>query len=280
VISIDREHRQALARLFHGRQWIYLREAILDGTLGEALVDDEAAPQVAVLEAPKLKLSICGGEAGHPAARAYLKDLAAPRALIFDSQGWETLFQAVQRGRWVRMARYAFSGEKLDLERLRQLAARLPPGYRVEPVDLRLAEQLADENSEFTAEHMLNFDSPEDFVRRGFGFAILRGEEIASAATTFAVCERGVDIHTSTRTGHAGQGLATAITARMIVHCLERGLDPNCDAAHTDSARLALKLGYTPRGSYPLFLFVGSRAAAAYGRLSIWINQHLHPQIP
>ena len=50
-------------------------------------------------------------------------------------------------------------------------------------------------------------------------------------------------------------GLATALSASLIVESLSRGLEPHWDAANPESCKLALKLGYTSAGSYvALFL--------------------------
>lgn len=46
------------------------------------------------------------------------------------------------------------------------------------------------------------------------------------------------------------QGMATALAARLLCWCLERGLEAHWDAANPESCALALKLGYQPLGSY------------------------------
>jgi len=191
VIAVDKNNRKSLYRLYQGYKRGYLPDAVLEGTAGEAVADNVGNPQVAVLQIPKLKRSIAGGDASHPAAREFIKGLPRFSALICASPGWEELLQEVRAGKLVAMPRYAFSSEKLDIDHLRGLAARIPDGYRLAQIDVRLAKQLAAERSEFASAHMRNFDSPEDFVARGFGFCIVAGDEVVSAASTFAVCSKG-----------------------------------------------------------------------------------------
>ncbi len=269
---IDTDKRTRLSKLFRSYKWNYLPDAILDGYLGRALANNEDDPQVAALEASNLKLCIVGGDARHPSAREYIEQLSTPAALIFASEGWEELVRGVHAGRLIYMPRYAFTSEKLNIEHLRSLSSQIPPGYRLEPMDLDLAQQLAGERSEFASEHLLNFDSPEDFIERGFGFCILDGDEIVSVATTFAICDKGIEIQINTREKHQGKGLATAVAAHLLVYSLEHNLDPNWDAANERSVGLAKKLGYTPQGTYSIVLIVGSRAFAVLVRFGLKVK--------
>jgi len=269
--------RQRVAELFQGYRWNYLPEAILEGSVGEVLADDNTCPQVAVLTIPKLKLFIPGGAASHPAARDTLEKLPRFASLIFASEGWDTLVTQLHGGKLIGMQRYPFSSESLELGHLRSLATRLPDGYRLEQLDTRLAMRLAAEGSEFASGHLGNFGSPEDFIARGFGFCILAGEEIVSAATTFAVCSKGIEIQVSTREKQQGQGLATAVSAQLLIHSLENNLDPNWDAENLRSVGLAKKLGYAPRGAYTLWLFTGSRATTGLVKVGFRIRQFFQP---
>lgn len=269
MIAIDKDNRKKLSKLFQAYKWNYLPDAILEGTMGIALADDADEPHVAVLEAPNLNLSVVGGDAGHPSARPYLEQLPKLTALFFASEGWEELVHRVHAGRLIAMPRYAFTSEALDVEHLRELGSHVPDGYRLEQMNLDLAQRLGSEKSGFAADHMLNFCSPEDFIERGFGFCLLHGDEIASAATTFVVCHKGIEIQINTREKHRHRGLATVVAARLIVHSLQNNLDPNWDAANESSVGLATKLGYTPQGTYPTLFYTGSRVLATIAQAGL-----------
>ena len=257
MIAIDRKDRGKLAELFQAYKWNYLADAILEGAMGRAIADEVDEPHAAVLQAPNLQLSIVGGDAGHPSAREYIEGLPKHSALFFGAEGWEELVQSIHGGKLIEMPRYAFTSEALDLEHLRSLASRVPDGYRLVQMDLDLAQRLGEEKSRFAEDHMVNFDSPEDFIARGFGFCLLHGNQIASVATTFAVCHKGIEIQINTREQHQRKGLATVVAAHLIMHSLEKGLDPNWDAANESSVGLAAKLGYTPQGTYPMMFYTG-----------------------
>jgi RimJ/RimL family protein N-acetyltransferase len=139
-------------------------------------------------------------------------------------------------------------------------------------MDLNLARQLAAEKSEFSSDHMVNFDSPEDFISRGIGFCIVSGDEIVSAATTFVVCGKGIEIQINTRKQHRRKSLATVVAAHLLLYCLENGLDPNWDAENERSAHLAEKLGYTPQGRYPVWIVARSNLTAFVLRILLKIE--------
>lgn len=141
----------------------------------------------------------------------------------------------------------------------------------MERIDLSGARRLARERSEFASGHLTTFASPDEFMELGFGFCAMQGESIVAAATTFSFCRLGTEIQISTREAHQRRGLATVLSAHLLVHSLECGLDPNWDAANRRSVALATKLGYTPQGTYPLLLLFGSRVMAivASGGLAI-----------
>jgi RimJ/RimL family protein N-acetyltransferase len=56
------------------------------------------------------------------------------------------------------------------------------------------------------------------------------------------------------------------------VYSLGLGLDPNWDAANEKSGDLARKLGYTPQGTYPMYLLDGSLAMRTFVRIALKIK--------
>lgn len=116
--EISKDQRKTLSKLFQGYQWNYLPDAILDGYMGRALADDENNPQFAVLEAPSIHLSILGGDLSHPSAGKYIDHLAKFTALLWASEDWEELIENVHDSKLIKMPRYAFTSEKLDIEHI------------------------------------------------------------------------------------------------------------------------------------------------------------------
>ncbi len=276
MIEIEGQKKEKLGLFFQDYRWNYLVDAVLeDAVVGRALVDNVVDPQAAVLELSKIKLYIPGGDPGHSVVKEFLKGLRGFAAIIPISNSWDSLIQVVFAGKSVALPRYAFTSEGLDLMQLRDLCVKIPDDYRMVPLDLELTHKLKKEKSEFSSDHLVNYESPEDFLTRGFGFCILDKDEIVSVATTFATCQRGIEIQINTRDAYKRQGLATAVAAQIIVHSLEQGLDPNWDAANENSVGLAKKLGYTPQGTYRMYLVAGSKLLAALTKFGLRIKKML-----
>jgi len=248
-----------LRSLFPEYKWNYIADAILEGSMGKVLVNDQENPCVVALSLPQHKIYILGGDAQHPAAREFLAQLPGLTWLELGMKGWKELLYEVHQGKVIALKRYAFSSESLDLCRLNGLKSQLSDRFKIERIDLHRAQQIALKKSELTENHLTCFTSPEDFIKRGFGYCALENEKIVCLATTWAVCSKGIEVQVNTHKKYRGQSLASATSAALIIECLENNIDPNWDAATEISAGLAKKLGYVPKGEYDTYFYTGSR---------------------
>ena len=87
---------------------------------------------------------------------------------------------------------------------------------------------------------------PAHLATDGVGFGAVVAGRLACAATSYTASSRHVEIAIATRPAHRGQGLAAAVSAALVVHCLENGLVPCWSASNPVSQRLAQRLGYRP----------------------------------
>lgn len=251
-----------LSDIFVGHLGGLIPNAILEGTIGRAFADS-ATPQFAVLELPKANVSILAGDASHSLARRYLESIPKFSNLFFTSADFAWLLHTIHPHKLVEFTRYAFSAESLDVDHLQTLKDTVSSNIRVEQIGLNLAKQLANRKNSFAEAHMLNFDSPEDFVARGVGFCALENDTIVCVASSFVVCREGIEIQIDTRRSHRNRGIATPVAAHLIAHCLENGMTPGWDAATDISAQFAKKLGYTQTAEYPMLVFTGSKLLVA-----------------
>ena len=226
----------------------------MDGFTGRAWADDEANPHVGILEFPNIRLFVIAGDPTHPSGREFLAGLSDYSSMVFANPGWDDVLKNVHKKRLIELERYAFTSENLDIEHLRGLVSQVPDGYRLVRLDLPLVQKLVKEKSRFIEDHFFNFASLDDFIKYGFGFAVLKGDEVLSLATTFMVSKKGIEIQINTREAHREKGLATLVGAQILIYSLENGLDPNWDAANKTSGGLAAKLGYSPQGTYTMYL--------------------------
>ncbi|HSJ57876.1 MAG TPA: GNAT family N-acetyltransferase, partial [Anaerolineae bacterium] len=254
VEVVARAHRGALAPLFAQHNPTFLIDTVLEGHTGTAWADDPRDPHAAMLA--YADVVIYGGDAAHPAARVLARRLPVYKGVLPSPGGWSDLLEAVYGKRLVAVERYAFSDNSLDLAHLRALAQRLPAGLEMRPIDLELAERIVSESGPVVEDHVRNFDSPADYVARGAGFVVMHDDRIVAAASSYAACNRGIEVQVNTDPVYRRHGLATAVSAMLIAGCLASGVEAHWDAANKESAALAQKLGYTPAGTYQMMVRV------------------------
>ncbi|MEN8241736.1 MAG: GNAT family N-acetyltransferase [Chloroflexota bacterium] len=257
--QLKENHSKELIGLFPEYRWNYIADSILEGYMGQVLVDDQESPNVVALTLPEQKIHILGGDAGHAAARDYLAGLKGFSMLLTGSLGWKELLDEVHPGKIITLKRYAFNGDSLDIEHLKKLASGLSDDFWIVRIDLKHAQKIMAEKNEMTEDQMFGFNSAEEFLASGFGFVALEGETIVCIASTGAVCSKGIEVQINTHKKYRGRGLASAVGAALIIEALENGIDPNWDAATEISAGLAEKLGYTSKGEYDFYFYTGSK---------------------
>jgi GNAT superfamily N-acetyltransferase len=255
VKRIAPHRRDRLAPLFTDHRSSFLIDAVLQGHQGTAVADDENKPRVARLILADVV--IFGGDAARSLARKLVEEMPPRKAIWPAPGGWHKLLFAIHGERLIRMKRHTLSDAELDVEHLRALAKEIPEGFRIERMGIELARQIVADSSLISQDHVTQFESPEDFVERGIGYAVLAGERIVSGVSSYAVCDRGIEIQVNTHPDFRGRGLATAVSARLLVHCLEAGLEAHWDAGNAISVKLASRLGYISQGTYEMLVFTG-----------------------
>ncbi|KPA80996.1 hypothetical protein ABB37_04378 [Leptomonas pyrrhocoris] len=139
------------------------------------------------------------------------------------------------------------------VRRLQQLVDACPAGYTIVPITEAIAADVAKE--EWSADLTGNFDDAATFVRVALGFVAIEDSSgfVAAGASTFALCDAGIEVEVDTAEAHQRRGLARVCSAHLILACLERGWQAGWDAHVPHSAVLAERLGYvvgTPYVAY------------------------------
>jgi RimJ/RimL family protein N-acetyltransferase len=252
IQNIEPAKRYKLAPLFKDHRPHFIMDAIIEGHLGVALANDLENPCVAQLAYADV-VSL-GGDPEHPVARQFVEQLPVDKGILPLPEEWHELLQQVHGERLISIERFSFSGEQLDIDHLRSLQATLPEGFRIERIDLDLARQIEADSSLISEDHVRNFNSPEDFVERGIGFCVLDGERIVSGASSYAICNKGIEIQVNTHPDYRQRGLATVVSAALLVYCLQHDIEAPWDAGNPESVKLAEKLGYLEVGSYEMLV--------------------------
>ena len=104
--------------------------------------------------------------------------------------------------------------------------------------------------SDWSKEFCETFASADDYLKRGFGFAILDDGKLVSGASTMTVYDGGTEIQVATHEEYRRRGLAMPCAAALVRECAKRNTRPHWDAANLVSKKMALDLGYEYKGDY------------------------------
>ena len=222
--------------LFEGMEDTLIRSC-LEKVMGTVYVTDRARPKSAL--AVLADFAFCAGE---PDRTLLTEKPEGFLIMVPQNAAWERLIAECfpDAERWTR---YAIRKDtRFDRKKLEALANALPNGYALKRIDSKIYDLcLANDLFEDCVKH---FGSKERYLAQGRGFAVLKDGALVSAASSYTVYREGIEIEVDTVEAERRKGLACAVSAALILDCLNGGLYPSWDAANEDSVRLAEKLGY------------------------------------
>jgi RimJ/RimL family protein N-acetyltransferase len=211
----------------------------LDGGMGAALVDNPDKPRIALLQYDVLKVF-----AGEP-IQAYVEK-KIKGLLIFPDGEWEKLLRQIKGDHFQTRKRVAFEAGHWDRNCLRTQAQNIPDEFIINRVAHEDIAQFAD----FDAAFIHNFAGHSSFLEKGIGFCARHGTQIVAGCSSSMIGGGKLEIEIITHPDFRRRGLATAVAATMIDHCLANNLEPCWDAANEASVGLAEKLGFINARAY------------------------------
>ena len=139
---------------------------------------------------------------------------------------------------------------------------RIPDGLQLLPVDSRLLGRTDLQNYRAVADWVASWHSTGYFLRHGFGFCLLHGQQIVSLCTSPFVAGRQVELCIRTDPHYRSKGFATTTALAFIEHCLFNDLLPHweCPWDHVASCALAARLGFANPSDYLVYYWQTSSA--------------------
>ncbi|PFM63467.1 GNAT family N-acetyltransferase [Bacillus cereus] len=228
----------------------------LQGHMGTAWVNDLENPTVAQITVGIF--TFYGGDPTAVETEELLRNIPERILVIVNSDEWKKRLEAFHEKKIDKILRYKFkrNPELLNRTKLKSFITVLPNGYELRKIDKYIANNptLHKVSEDFTSQ----FSSIDDYVNRGVGYSILYNGEVVCGASSYSIYDDGIEIEVATDPNHRRKGLATVVSAALILDCLENGKYPNWDAANNTSAKLAEKLGYVFDKAYDTY-FVNTR---------------------
>lgn len=253
MIRVEQEVSRGYFHLFPGIEDTALYSA-LQGHMGMVLADRAENPSFVF--ARNGHYCFFGGDPKGPAVAPFLQSLEKGCYLVSFEENWIRAFEKAFGDRLEMQQRFMLKKDMdaLDEKHLEGLYAFVPDGMELVAIDERIAKVAFD--SQWAIEYVEQYESPEDFVKRGFGYALIKDEDVCCIAPAFSFYDEGIDVGIATNPAYRKQGLATIAAARLVHECKKRGLIANWDAANAVSLRLSQKLGYRLQGEYSVYKIV------------------------
>ncbi|MBO4889008.1 MAG: GNAT family N-acetyltransferase [Firmicutes bacterium] len=153
-----------------------------------------------------------------------------------------------------KVIRYAIKkNAKFQKDKLEKMVASLPDGYEIRKIDGELYDLCLPEPD--FMDFVSVFGSKEKFLELGRGMVVLKDGRIVAGASSYTRYKEGIEVEVDTLEEERGKGLASAVSAALILACLEEGLYPSWDAANMISVHLAEKLGYEFSHEYICYFY-------------------------
>ena len=222
---------------------------VIEGQMGQAFVDDLTQPGIYHLVIGPFHYF--AGTAVSPRAHTMMASFLRYNLLMPSSDGWAALARQHFGEALQTNARHSFSSDSLSASHLNHLLKDGSFHGEVVALDAAVANQMSAAGTLYF--DLADFDSADDFAARGLGFVALVAGQPVGIAYSSLVCSQGIEVSIFVDEGHRRQGVATAVSAHLLLACLERGLHPNWDAANPESVQLATRLGYRPTGTYEAY---------------------------
>ena len=249
--ELPQEHSERLRPLFagFGHRLHGLIEAICTPDFGTAWVDDVERPRVAVANCD---FWFVAGDPHTTAAASALR-VVERGAVVSERRHWYDLMRDRLGPRVTTRTRTGFSTPApadWNRERLQQLAGAVPEGYTIRRVTAPDIPSYMEVATEFVS----NFRSVDAYLERGLGYGVWLGDRCVAGCSSYTLANGKLEVEIDTDPEHRRKGLARAVAAALILHCLDAGIEPCWDAHNPESAALALQLGFTDPMPYEVFV--------------------------
>lgn len=222
-------------------------DSILEAQSGKQIsvvVDDIEHPHVALMRYGTF--GVLAGDASHANAATLIQSIQLPCAIQPSPEGWMNLLQHMYADKIKKIERFSFTHQFIDAAKITRIIQQ--HSYNLHNIDTATAHAM--EKDDWHKYHLLNYNSPAHFAANAFATGITINGTLASVCSAALRCSRGIELNVITLPEYRNKGLGEAVAAATIKKAIDHKLIPHWDAANERSARLAVRLGFQPAGSY------------------------------
>lgn len=248
-----------------------IRAAIEGNNPGRIFVDNVEQPRTAL--ALTVEGTLLAGDYGSPdtneALRRFLKESIFTGRVFLDED--ECIYLAVHPDTWeAKLPELIPTHEAEKIRRYHYLCHAvkfnwrdyIPAGYSVHRLDQTMLSDsdivIHEEIQDWTAIEA-NWGTVENFLAKGIGFRVVRGNEMVSCCAADCTADAQIDVGIVTHPEHRRRGLAAVATAATVEYCLNSGFKAvgwHCDEENVGSRKTAEKVGFEKTCEYIHYYYI------------------------
>ena len=230
-----------LRALFDEKQPVAIRcFAVLDGSIrGQIWTNDVARPTWGAVQEAAFGTLFLGGRPNARLVHELVEELRQEQGVALALWPDHPYNQLLPPGP-------DFDGWELEFTNRPLGASEVPDLSVPENCELRAIDATWFERCRYRDHYAAYFGSTERTLEQGFGFCLVREQELLSEAFAADAALGMIEIGTITGEAYRGRGYATVTCAQLIRECEARGYHTywNCSKENLASAALARRLGH------------------------------------
>lgn len=237
-----------IANKFFKEIKFYMARSALQGYMGEVYVDNLENPNFSFVLIERF--CFIDGDSNNEMAEFALANIDEYYKVIIANENWFEKIEKVYNDNYETDYRFSIRKDtRFDKEKLLNYIAELDDDYEIKIINEEMYKRIKETDSWVT-----NLGMSVDYEKYGIGFcAINKQNEIVAIVTSDMVYDDGIEINIKVKDTERQKGIATAISASIILECIKRNIYPSWDAANTNSIGLAEKLGYERDSEYKIY---------------------------
>ncbi len=242
--KVENRDLEKLKNLFKDIRF-YMGNSVLDGTMGEAYVDNISNPKFAILIVRKY----CFISGNIEKENLYkLINNKLTQYILIPSDNLKSIIEEIFKDSVNKLERYSIKKNPVfDKKKLQEYINKVSKEYNIQAIDNKIANRIKEEK-------FINIT--DNYEKNGVGYYCTYNNEIIGVASSNIFYKDGIEVNIKVKDEYRRKGIATALASKLILKCLEENKKISWDAANLWSVGLAEKLGFEYDSTYNIYKLI------------------------
>ncbi len=242
--KVENRDLEKLKNLFKDIRF-YMGNSVLDGTMGEAYVDNISNPKFAILIVRKY----CFISGNIEKENLYkLINNKLTQYILIPSDNLKSIIEEIFKDSVNKLERYSIKKNPVfDKKKLQVYINKVSKEYNIQAIDNKTANRIKEEK-------FINIT--DNYEKNGVGYYCTYNNEIIGVASSNIFYKDGIEVNIKVKDEYRRKGIATALASKLILKCLEENKKISWDAANLWSVGLAEKLGFEYDSTYNIYKLI------------------------